>query len=70
MTYRERFLATVLGRPPGRVPHWHYWWVWQANLDHHIPPDVSWGNFCHYATGLTGMGGGGEFTGSADFSGR
>jgi uroporphyrinogen decarboxylase len=22
------------------------------DLDHHVPPDVSWANFCHYAAGL------------------
>jgi len=33
MTHRERFLATVLGRPHDRVPHWHYWWVWQATWE-------------------------------------
>jgi uroporphyrinogen decarboxylase len=30
MTHRDRFLATVLGRPRDRTPYWLYWWIWNA----------------------------------------
>jgi len=33
MTHRERFLATVLGRPRDRAPYWLYWWIWNATWE-------------------------------------
>jgi uroporphyrinogen decarboxylase len=33
MTHRERFLATVLGRPRDRAPYWLYWWVWSSTWE-------------------------------------
>jgi uroporphyrinogen-III decarboxylase len=49
VTDRERFVACIPGEPVDRPP---YCLFWAADLDHLVPSDVSWENFCYYARAL------------------